>query len=569
MHQAVRLLASVVVVALMVCLVGVAFPALADKPVQGQSPRIIVGGDNNFPPYEFLDANGQPAGYNVALIEAVADVMGMEIEIRLAPWADVRQALERGEIDVLQGMFYSEERDQLVDFSTPHTIVHHAIFVRRGSDQISALEDLQDKEIIVQNGDIMHDYVTMYDISAQVFPVESPADALRLLAAGEHDCALLAEMQGLFLAREFALTNITTAGPPFYPTKYGFAVREGDTGLLSRLNEGLEIVKATGRYTEIHDQWLGVLESQSSSLGTISKYVGLALIPAFLIVLGSVLWSRSLSRQVAQRTNDLESEITRREQAEEALKEYSERLEEMVEARTKELQEAQEQLVRREKLAVLGQLAGGVGHELRNPLGVISNAVYFLEMTLSNADEATREYMEMISSEVRSATKIISDLLDFARTRPAEGESVVTSELIAQALQKRPPPERVQVATEIASDLPPAYVDPEQMGLVLGNLVINAYQAMPEGGSLTISARLEGDRIAISVADTGCGISEAHMAKLFEPLFTTKARGIGLGLAVSKSLVEANDGSIEVESEVGKGTNFTVRLPLLEGRTDG
>jgi signal transduction histidine kinase len=419
----------------------------------------------------------------------------------------------------------------------------------------------------VQNGDIMHDYVMMNDISAQVFPVESPADALRLLAAGEHDCALLAEMQGLFLAREFELTNITTAGPPFYPTKYGFAVREGNTELLSRLNKGLEIVKATGRYTEIHDQWLGILEPQGSSIGTISKYVVLALIPVFLVVLGSVLWSRSLSRQVVWRTNELESEIAKRKRAEEALKEYSERLEEMVEARTKELREAQEQLVRREKLAVLGQLAGGVGHELRNPLGVISNAVYFLEMTLSNADDATREYMELISSEVRNATRIISDLLDFARTRSAERESVVASALITQALQKRPPPEGVQVATEIASDLPPAYVDPEQMGLVLGNLVINAYQAMPEGGSLTISARLEGDRIAIPVADTGCGISQEYMAKLFEPLFTTKARGIGLGLAVSKSLVEANGGSITVESEVGKGSIFTIRLPLARPET--
>ena len=172
MHRHTRLPACVVGVALVVCLVGVAFPAPADKPAQGQGTRIVVGGDNNFPPYEFLDADGQPAGYNVALIEAVADVMGMEIEIRLAPWAEVRQALERGEIDVLQGMFYSEGRDQLVDFSTPHTIVHHAIFVRRGSDQISALEDLQDKEIIVQNSDIMHDYVMLNDISAQVFPVE-------------------------------------------------------------------------------------------------------------------------------------------------------------------------------------------------------------------------------------------------------------------------------------------------------------------------------------------------------------------------------------------------------------
>ncbi|GEM_PF-1223652 len=314
--------------------------------------------------------------------------------------------------------------------------------------------------------------------------------------------------------------------------------------------------------------------------------------------------------------DELNREIAERQRVEESLKEYSERLEEMVEERTKELREAQEQLVRREKLAVLGQLAGGVGHELRNPLGVISNAVYFLQMTLSEADEITKEYLGIISSEVRNSTKIVSDLLDFARTRPAEREEIAVSALVTQVLEKQPPPEGVEVTTQIAPDLPAVYVDPRQIGQVLTNLVTNAYQAMPEGGRLMISVsedegigrrgdketRRQGDSLPVSpspclrvsISDTGCGISEENMEKMFEPLFTTKAKGIGLGLAVSKNLVEANGGSIEVEipstelgtgpstelgtgpstglpsatlgtgraGEVGKGSTFTVRLPL-------
>jgi PAS domain S-box-containing protein len=264
------------------------------------------------------------------------------------------------------------------------------------------------------------------------------------------------------------------------------------------------------------------------------------------------------------------SDITERKRAEEALKEYSERLEEMVEERTKELRDAQEELVRKGKLAILGQLAGGVGHELRNPLGVISNAVYFLQMTLPDADETTataKEYLEIISEEVRNSSKIISDLLDFSCTRMPEREEIAVSELVAEVLEKRPPPEGVEVTTRIAPDLPPVYVDPRQMGLVLVNLVVNAYQAMKEGGALTIKTSEVSEKlpkskwIALSVSDTGCGISQEHMKKLFEPLFTTKARGIGLGLATSRILVEANGGSMEVESEEGKGSTFTVRLP--------
>ena len=259
-----------------------------------------------------------------------------------------------------------------------------------------------------------------------------------------------------------------------------------------------------------------------------------------------------------------------RKQAEGALREYSERLAEMVEKRTKELRDAHERLVRSEKLAVLGQLAGGVGHELRNPLGVISNAVYFLQMTLSDADETTREYLGIISSEVRNSEKIVSDLLDFSRTRAPEREEVAVSELVVQVLEKHPPPEEVRVSSEIAPDLPPVFVDPRQMGQVLVNLVTNAYQAMPEGGRLVIkTSEVSGKPprsqwVALSITDTGCGISQENMERLFEPLFTTKARGIGLGLAVSRNLVEANGGSLEVESELGKGSTFTVTLPAKE-----
>jgi PAS domain S-box-containing protein len=213
-------------------------------------------------------------------------------------------------------------------------------------------------------------------------------------------------------------------------------------------------------------------------------------------------------------------DITERVRAEVALREYSERLEEMVKERTRELEDAQEQLVRREKLAVLGQLAGGVGHELRNPLGVISNAVYYLQMTLPDANETAKEYLSMISSEVHTATKIISDLLGFARTQPAGRENVVVSALIARALEKQSPHGKVRISAEIPPDLPVVFVDPQQIEMVLGNLVTNAYDAMPEGGTLIISAKVERNKIALSISDTGCGISPENRGKLFEPLFS-------------------------------------------------
>jgi len=258
------------------------------------------------------------------------------------------------------------------------------------------------------------------------------------------------------------------------------------------------------------------------------------------------------------------NDITDRKLAEEELAKHREHLEELVEERTKKLKDAQDQLVRREKLAILGQLAGGVSHELRNPLGVISNAVYYLKMVQPDADETVKEYLETISEEVNRSTQIVSDLLDFSRVKSVEREETAVSDLIAEVLEKQTSPENVKVTATIPSDLPSVFIDLRRIRQVFDNLITNACQAMPEGGKLSISAIAEQDKVHILFTDTGSGISEENMEKVFEPLFTTKARGIGLGLAVSRNLVEANGGSIEVESEEDKGSTFTVILSCKE-----
>ena len=269
-----------------------------------------------------------------------------------------------------------------------------------------------------------------------------------------------------------------------------------------------------------------------------------------------------------------------RKQAEESILKLNEELESKVLERTQQLLAAQEELVRKEKLSILGQLSGSVGHELRNPLGVMSNAVYFLKMVLSDADETTREYLDIIKKEIDNSLRIITDLLDFARTRTPQFKAVTARELTEQSIGQCAFTEDIVLRMDIPDELPLLRVDPLQMGQVLTNFITNAVQAMPEGGALRIAARLAGAGIApaepgclegappqvfveISVTDTGTGISPENRGKLFQPLFTTKAKGIGLGLVVCKNLVAANGGRIEVESEPGQETTFTVSLPAI------
>ncbi len=264
-----------------------------------------------------------------------------------------------------------------------------------------------------------------------------------------------------------------------------------------------------------------------------------------------------LQAEVAQRAADLSS-------ANQSLAKLNQELEQKVRERTQQLLDAQEELVRREKLAVLGQVAASVGHELRNPLSVMSNAVYFLQTVLGDGNESIREYLNIIKNEITSSDRIVSELLDSVRTRLPQPQDVGIGDLMHQTLDKCALPSNVTVRLDIPVALPAVRIDPLQIQQVLRNLISNGVEAMPDGGRLEISAvqnPSEGT-VTVNVRDTGVGMTPEQMTKLFQPLFTTKARGIGLGLVVVRNLTQANGGSVRVHSEFGKGSVFSITLPI-------
>ena len=257
--------------------------------------------------------------------------------------------------------------------------------------------------------------------------------------------------------------------------------------------------------------------------------------------------------------------------------ESTHKLENRVQARTKdletalnELRDAQESLVRREKLAMLGQLAGGVGHELRNPLGVMTNAIYYLLMVLKEAPVDVKEYLGIIRTQIALSEKIIGDLLDFARVKQPQLETVAVEKIVREQLERVGDLNGVKLVEDYAAALPPVRVDRIQIGQVVLNLVTNALQSMEGDGHGKGTLKMRVTRgangyVSLEVSDTGIGMTQAQLDKMFEPLFTTKARGIGLGLAVSRSLVQANGGEISAVSEQGKGSTISIDLPAAKG----
>jgi signal transduction histidine kinase len=244
---------------------------------------------------------------------------------------------------------------------------------------------------------------------------------------------------------------------------------------------------------------------------------------------------------------------------------------EVADARTKELKQsleelaaAHEQLVRQERLAAIGELASTIGHELRNPLGVISNALYLLRADIAKApSEPASRHLSTAEREVSAATVIVSDLLEFARQRDPVMTDVDTVALVDEVLSVLPPPSGVSVERRPAPGPVVAVADRDMLRQVLLNVVGNGYQAMPEGGTLTVSVGEDDAGAQLRISDSGVGMNDDVRHKLFEPFFTTKARGVGLGLAVCKRIIDAHGGTITVDSEPGAGATFTVTIPQV------
>jgi len=245
--------------------------------------------------------------------------------------------------------------------------------------------------------------------------------------------------------------------------------------------------------------------------------------------------------------------MAERKRMEKELREHTERLEYLVEKRTGELQEA-------ERMAAIGELAAMVGHDLRNPLTGIMGATYFLKKKYTSINDSdTDKMLDIIERNVEYSNKIIKDLLDYSKKIQPGLHRMSLIGILGDALESFEIPENIVVDQTELSRME-VEVDPQMMKRVFINMLSNAVDAMPEGGHIRIESHEKGDKLEISLTDTGKGIPEDVFKHIWKPLFTTKAKGMGFGLSICKRLVECQGGSIDVESVEGKGTTFTISL---------
>jgi signal transduction histidine kinase len=213
-----------------------------------------------------------------------------------------------------------------------------------------------------------------------------------------------------------------------------------------------------------------------------------------------------------------------------------------------------------ERLASLGQIAGGIAHEIRNPLNVIKSSHYYLKTAKAPSPEKRDDHMQRIERNVIQAEQVVTTLTNFARMPVPELRPFPLEPCIRQALEDCAVPVGHEVEVACPAELPPALADPGQIRIALGNLIRNACDAMPSDGRLTLRARADADGVEVAVIDTGVGIAPPDLGRITKPLYSTKARGLGLGLALVRMILEKNGGDLKVASELGRGSTFTIRL---------
>lgn len=529
---------------------------------------ILVKADNSYPPFEFINEKGQPDGFTIDIMNAISAEMGRTINIQSGVWEDIITELKSGQIDALSGMYKTQKRDVTFDFTIPHFIASYAVFVRKNSG-VKGIQDLNDKVILVQNGDLGHDYLIENEIGKKIIPMKNWKMVLLTLASGKADAALISRLQGKKQIVSQGIKNLKVVGPPIIQRKYCIAVKKGNSDLLAELNEGLSIIKTTGKYDQIYTKWFGVYEKEPVTFWDVIKYLGWIVLPILGLTCIVSLWSWTLKRQVKRKTRELKGELIVRKKLEWERQTLTEQLQE----KNKELE----------------QIIFVSSHDLRSPLvnvqgfsKELNESIKGLNRILERAsleENIRKDINQLINEDISEAIYFIqggiskmdgllSALLKFSRSgrsalviKPLNMDDVVKENLNSFKFQIKEQNVSIKV-----NPLPACIADKAQINHVFSNLLDNAlkFTEPSRQAEIELGGFSENGRSVYYVKDNGIGIAKEHQKKIFEIFYRLNPKqkeGQGLGMTIVKKVLSRMDGKVWIESDFDKGATFFFSLP--------
>lgn len=605
---------------------------------------IRIGGDDNYPPYEFVDESGNFRGFNVDIIRAIAIELGIEIEFVPSSWEDAMLNLENDETDAVQGMTVTEDRNMLFDF-TEHTIINsQAIFVLSDTGFINDLSDLKGRKVSVQSQDVTSEIFRKMNIeNIDIIEKVNQFEAIESLLEGEVDAFVGNQLTGIYYVQKLNLTDsIKIVGEPIYTTDYSIAVNDGNYELLELLDTGLETIKDNGTYDKIYEKWFGKTIPDVNAVWRNLLYISFTgLIIALIVISLIYYWNSNLKKQVLLRTKEIQLSNAFRGKVIDSIihgivvfdkdfyvtqsnkiagellekdifiyKHFKELVGDKIpniamemalngdtwkdslqwEQKNGDIKHIECGLIpikesdhiegyfllindrttifelfnmakHNDKMKALGELSAGMAHELRNPLTAIKTFIDLIPYKI-NDENFRDELLSIVPKEINRMDDLIVSLLDYAKPRNPLPETILLEDILNEVLtliKQKIKSKKLEIFTSGTDNY--FYADRSQMVQIMLNILLNSVESFYIKGVIKIEGQLVEDKLLIHIKDDGHGIPEEKLDKLFEPFYTSKKSGYGIGLSITERLIKENKGSIVIKSTENVGTKVTIALP--------
>jgi len=532
-----------------------------------RDPLQLKVGTYENPPKIYTNESGEVSGFWADLTRYLASQENWKIEWFHGSWQECLDRLEKNEIDMMVDVAYNEERAQRFEFQDKTILLSWEVLYVHQSSSFQSLFDLEGKKVAGLRGSINLlepggiEYLTdKFNINCKFIEKDNYKETFQEL---DEQNVYAVVTNHYFGNRHEQSYDIKRTPLVFQPVKLHYAFPKNSkiaNHLIKTIDNRINKLKKNDNslYYDFIDKNLGTREK----ITVFPRWLIVMLAAIFVMAVFFLIFVFILRHKVKQQTKKLRQNLEKREQAEEELKKYKKHLEEMVKERTRKLEQAQRQLIERQRLATLGEFAGSLSHEIRNPLAVIDSSVVNLQLQ-DYRDEHLSKHLNRIREAVKESEGVINSLRRLIQNRQPALRELEINNIIRNMEDISEIPANVNLNLNLSEHEIFIKGDEIQLKICFDNLIRNALDALEDGGRIEIiSEVINGGNCKITVKDTGKGIKPEEFDKIFEPLYSTKAFGIGFGLSLVKQIVESHKGEINIKSEPEMGTEVTIIFPV-------
>ncbi|KJJ85442.1 Extracellular solute-binding protein, family 3 [Candidatus Omnitrophus magneticus] len=494
-------------------------------------PPLIFGADISYPPYSYEDKN-IPQGFFIDITKKISEIVGRPITIKLMTWENCITALNNKKIDGIIGTFPTTDWVSDIRVSKPFYQVEYSIIIEADNHHVDSLKSLEGTIIGMKEKCNIIDLLSENKRLAILKYKKLPA-AFKKLQNREITAVVCEKNSAFYYIEQHNFGDFKMLAPIMDLThQCSIGIHKENLQILNAINDAIDKLKESGELNKLNTKWFGShLIHQFSFEKVLSLTIQTTIIILLILI---ILWVIALNVTLKIKTN--------------------------------ELAEMHVKIIEKEKLAVLGTMAGHIAHEIRTPLGIMKNSVYLLRIEGCENKEIFLKRLQMLDEKIKLSSNILESILNYSRIKTKVPSEISVKTCLNEVLNDLDISSGIEIEIKTTDNEPDSvFMDPLQLYSVFRNIITNGIQSMKDKGKLTIeifsSYNNNDSKINIKIKDTGMGIDENSKEKIFDLFYSTKLSGTGLGLPMSKAILEANNGNLLLENTSPSGTSFLITLP--------